>query len=110
MIIRLGIFFAVFFSSASIADVPVNEGALQELEETLDQFPFCHEEEVNDDFSHFEKLFSSLKQDFKNKGASSIVITDFNFDNVTLKNYSSLQECTLFIDIYDGRCVYALCK
>lgn len=95
--------FIVLFSSNVFADQ-----LLEEIGSVLEQYDSCTGDYyLEADLDEFKAMFLTLS--YEGQVYSSIEITELNFDNVTLKNLITQRECTMYTDVYEGRCNYAIC-
>ena len=101
--IILGFILSLSFSSFADTD---------EIRDILSKYDVCSGEGMpaESNVVDFENMLSAMESSIEEFGEPQEVrITDWNFDNITLKDFSKGVSCTLFTDVYDGRCNYAFC-
>lgn len=100
----MNLIFILFLSA--IHSLSANE-VVETIYENLQNFDVC----TGDQFDPQElTTFQELLKEFEKTGEKgSIEITDDSFAATTLRDNQKQLECTLYVDVYDGRCVYALC-
>lgn len=81
---------------------------IDDIESTVSQYDACTGEGFDQsDLDSFMQLFN----DFKNKTTNdTLEVTDYSIDRTTITNSNTKKECSLIVDIYEGRCLYAVCN
>jgi hypothetical protein len=78
------------------------------VEENLSKYDVCTGERYNQkEMDSFKKMLEDFKMQTTEK---TLEITDFSFDRTTITNTNTKKECTLVVDVYEGRCLYAFCN
>ncbi len=78
------------------------------IDEDLKKYEACSGEYFNQqDLNDFKELFEDLKAQ---GSATPVEVTDYGVHAITIINKQTKKECTLMIDGYEGRCVYAVCN
>lgn len=83
----------------------------EEIGEIMQKYEACTGENYDENsLKKFEKMFSAMKADQENSKSSKYEVTDFGYHSITILDQKNKKECVLNIDVYDGRCVYAICQ
>lgn len=79
-----------------------------EIDEILVKYDVCGNDETElKSMEEFKSMLAELKTQ---KGLTPLEVPDFSLNFITILNRDSKKECTLGIDAYEGRCVYAVCN
>lgn len=74
---------------------------------TLSKYDACTGESYSQqDLDSFKQMFEELKSQ---NTKPTLEVTDYSVDGITITDFKHKKECTLTVDVYDGRCMYAYC-